>query len=132
MAMGYETPWTASSGAYNESYAIHTRCRSPHGVPMSAATRRPITLPRISPARLPTASQLICLRVFARLCRQVSRTSAPTLPEISAAMGLSTNGCQTHMRILEEKGLVTQCTLVRVKGVVVKHQRVTAAGERWL
>ncbi len=99
---------------------------------MSASPRRPITLPRISPERIPTAGQLTCLRAFARLAKQPWRTSAPTVPEISAAMGLSTNGCQTHMRILEEKGLVTQCTLVRVKGVVVKHQRVTAAGERWL
>ncbi len=100
---------------------------------MSATSKRPVTLPRISAERLPTAAQLTCLRAFARLAKQPSRSSAPTLPEISAAMGLSSpNGCQTHMRILEEKGLVSQCTLVRVKGVVVKHQRVTAAGERWL
>jgi SOS-response transcriptional repressor LexA len=100
---------------------------------MSAATKRPITLSKMPNGRIPNESQRRCLRVFARLSRQVNRTSAPTLEEISMALGLTSKyGCQSAMRGLEEKGLITSATLTKVKGVVTKHQRVTAAGERWL
>lgn len=98
---------------------------------MNAIAKRPVTLPRMSTENLPTEGQVLCIRAFARLKNRLRRV--PSLAEISEEMELtSRNGCQTHMRILEEKGLITPCTLVKSKGVIVKHQDVTRAGLQWL
>jgi len=98
---------------------------------LNAIAKRPVTLPRMNPENIPSEGQVLCLRAFARLKNRLHRV--PSLAEISEEMQLtSRNGCQTHMRILEEKGLITPCTLVKTKGVITKHQDVTKAGLQWL
>lgn len=97
----------------------------------TVSQKRPTTVPRISTENFPTRAEVLYLRMFAKLSRQLGRP--PSFAELSEALGLtSRNGCQTLMRKLEAKGLISACTLTKTKGVVTKHQRVTAAGERWL
>ncbi len=98
---------------------------------MSASAKRPITLSRIPLKNMPTQSQALCLRTFARLKDRLGRV--PTFAEISEAMGLATvTGCQKHMRLLVEKNLLTPRTIIRTGDVITIQQSVTAAGERWL
>lgn len=98
---------------------------------MSTAAQKRPTNPRISTENFPTKAEVLYLRMFARLTRQLGRP--PSFAELSDGLGLaSRNGCQTLMRKLEKKGLLSPCTLTKTGNVTTKHQRVTAAGERWL
>jgi DNA-binding MarR family transcriptional regulator len=81
------------------------------------------TLAKVNPETLPTKKQLETLRTIYRLEKKLGRF--PTQRETAAAMGLSENGANGHIKALEERGYLTPPEVIKV-------QHITPMGMKWV
>jgi predicted transcriptional regulator len=80
-------------------------------------------LAKVNPEHLPTPAQLRTLRMVHKLLTKTGKF--PTQRELAAALGLSENGANSHIRALVDRGFLTEPEIVRV-------QHITAAGLKWV
>lgn len=81
------------------------------------------TLAKVNPELLPTKGQLRTLRAIHKLEQKLGRF--PTQREIAAALDLSENGANGHIKALERLGFLTEV-------VVVRQQNITPQGLKWV
>lgn len=89
------------------------------------AKRKTEPQPATTDRRTPSDGNLDVLDQFVRLRKELQR--APTMREVSAAMGWSACGAQRHLQQLEELGCI-EAEIVEVKGP----RYITEIGKRWL